>query len=518
MTGVGVAIETAAGMYKRLEADREPYIRRAEECAYYTIPSLFPKEGSTSSTEFRTPYQAVGARGLNNLTAKILLAILPPNTPYFRLDMSEEERKKLQQTQGDTPEIMTAVEYKLSERERQIMKYHEQIQVRVTVGELIKQILVAGNAMLFLPPREGGIKLYKLNNYVLQRDGLGNTYNIVALDSLSFSSLSEEVQAIVQKSGERKPEDEVKIYTRTYLKGDEFISFQEVAGEEIPGSRQRYPKDKSPWIPIRMVKVDGESYGRGYVEEHFGDIKAFDDLSKAILEYAAIASRIIYLTNPNGQTRPSKLSKAKTGDFVIGRKDDVAALTLDKYNDFQVAKTTADGIESRLSYAFLLNSAVQRQAERVTAEEIRFVARELEDTLGGIYSILSQELQLPLVRCIIAQMERRGLLEPLPENSVEPQITTGIEALGRGHDLDKLDLFLKYLEGIPQAANYMKLQGLLKTVATAISLDISDLLKTDEEVQQAQQTAMIQEMLQRGSPQLAKGFADAQLQNNEGGS
>lgn len=46
----------------------------------------------------------------------------------------------------------------------------------------------------------------------------------------------------------------------------------------------------------------------------------------------------------------------------------------------------------------LLNSAVQRNGERVTAEEIRYVAGELEDTLGGVYSLLSQELQLSLIR------------------------------------------------------------------------------------------------------------------------
>nr|DAG01215.1 MAG TPA: Head to tail joining protein [Caudovirales sp. ctVfb8] len=28
------------------------------------------------------------------------------------------------------------------------------------------------------------------------------------------------------------------------------------------------------------------------------------------------------------------------------------------------------------------------------------MAQELEDTLGGVYSLLSQELQLPLVSCI----------------------------------------------------------------------------------------------------------------------
>ena len=60
------------------------------------------------------------------------------------------------------------------------------------------------------------------------------------------------------------------------------------------------------------------------------------------------------------------------------------ALQTQKYNDLAVSKNYMDNIEQRLSFVFLISSAVQRNAERVTAEEVRMVARELEDTLGGV--------------------------------------------------------------------------------------------------------------------------------------
>ncbi|WP_338419937.1 portal protein, partial [Xylella fastidiosa] len=66
-----------------------------------------------------------------------------------------------------------------------------------------------------------------------------------------------------------------------------------------------------------------------------------------------------------------------------GHRADTAYLQLGKQADLTVAKAVSDQIEARLSYAFMLNSAVQRTGERVTAEEIRYVASELEDTLGG---------------------------------------------------------------------------------------------------------------------------------------
>ena len=63
----------------------------------------------------------------------------------------------------------------------------------------------------------------------------------------------------------------------------------------------------------------------------------------------------------------------------------------------QVSLQAITRIEERLAFDFLLNSAIQRKAERVTAEEIRYMAQELETAQGGVYSILSQEMQLLLL-------------------------------------------------------------------------------------------------------------------------
>lgn len=325
------------------------------------------------------------------------------------------------------------------------MRYIETNQIRVTVSEAIKSLIITGNALLYLPPQEGGIKCYKLNSYVIQRDALGNIINIITIDKIAYAALPLDVKSIVADGQEIKPDKEFEVFTHAYLEDDVFYSYQEVNKTVIQGTEQMFPRNKIPWIPIRMVKIDGENYGRSFVEEYIGDLRSLEVLSKAIVEAAATAANVIYLVNPNGITQVRKIANASTVEFVPGRKDDIQALTLDKYADLQVAKATADGIESRLSYAFLLNSAVQRNGERVTAEEIRYVAGELEDTLGGIYSILSQEFQLPLVRRLLIQLQKTGELPDLPEGLVEPAITTGLEALGRGHDLNKLRVLMEYI-------------------------------------------------------------------------
>lgn len=507
--------ETAQSLYKRMETERAPYIRRAEECAKYTIPSLFPQQSDNANTDFATPYQSVGSRGVNNLGSKLMLALLPPNSPFFRLTPGQGAKENLETMQ----DVKEKVEQALMLLEQKITRYIETHQIRVTVAEALKVLVVTGNALLFLPPKEGGMKLYKLNSYVLQRDALGNVIQLVTVDKIAYAALPDDVKSMINKSGQqKKPEDTVEIYTHAYLEDGQFVSYQEVAGEVIPGTEQTFPKDKTPWIPIRMVKVDGESYGRGFVEEYLGDLRSLEGLSKAIVELAAIAANIVFLVNPNGVTRVQKVAKAKPGEFVSGRPDDIHALQLEKYADLQVAEKTASGIEARLSYAFMLNSAVQRQGERVTAEEIRYVAGELEDTLGGIYSILSQELQLPLVRRLLAQLQSMGEIPDLPEGVVEPTITTGLEALGRGHDLNKLATFLDFTAKLPEASQRLKMDTLLTMVATALNLDTTNLVKSDEEIQQEMMQMQQMELLKQATPNLAKGLADAQLQGqNQGG-
>ena len=499
-------LESAKTLYDRLEQSRQPYVTRAEENAKYTIPSIFPKDSDNNFTNYITPYQSVGSRGVNNLASKLMLALLPPNAPFFRLTAVDEAK------QGLNDDILAKTEEALGKIERKIMRYIETNQIRVTVSEAIKSLIITGNALLYLPPQEGGLKCYKLNSYVIQRDALGNIINIITIDKIAYAALPLEVKSIVADGQEIKPDKEFEVFTHAYLEDDVFYSYQEVNKTVIQGTEQMFPRNKIPWIPIRMVKIDGENYGRSFVEEYIGDLRSLEVLSKAIVEAAAIAANVIYLVNPNGITQVRKIANASTGEFVPGRKDDIQALTLDKYADLQVAKATADGIESRLSYAFLLNSAVQRNGERVTAEEIRYVAGELEDTLGGIYSILSQEFQLPLVRRLLIQLQKTGELPDLPEGLVEPAITTGLEALGRGHDLNKLRVLMEYIAQIPDATSRINMDNLLTRIATALSIDTAGLVKTDLELQEEMQMQQQIALMQQAVPHVAKGVMEQQQQ------
>lgn len=362
-----VAYGRAKAVYDKLTQDREDYTRRAEECAKYTIPRLFPREYDDSGTDYATPYNSVGARGVNNLASKLLLALLPPNQPFFRFGLDEESMTMLQESNND--QMKDAIELGLSMLENAVVKYMEANSLRPTLSEAIKQLIVAGNALLFLPPKEGGVKCYKLRNYVVQRDGTGNVLQIVAKDTMSRASLPDYVSKFlndhrtVTNEDSKPSEEKVDIYTHTYLDGNRWVSYQEIDGFKVPKSEQTYPKDKLPWMPIRFSKIDGENYGRSFVEDFLGDLRSLEVLSQSIVDLSKIAAKVVYLVSPSCQTNIQALAKARNGAYVKGRVDDVVPVQLNKSADMQVTMSTASNIEQRLSFCFLLNSAVQTGAQ-----------------------------------------------------------------------------------------------------------------------------------------------------------
>ena len=144
-----------------------------------------------------------------------------------------------------------------------------------------------------------------------------------------------------------------------------------------------------------MIRVDNEDYGRGYVEEFLGDLKSLEGLSQSLVESAAASSKVVFLVRPNAVTRKKDLSLSRNGDIITGTAEDVSVLQSQKQFDLQVVERMIAKLEERLSFAFLLHTAyTERQAERVTAQEIRYMAEQLETAMGGVYSLLSQEFQL----------------------------------------------------------------------------------------------------------------------------
>jgi len=484
----------AKNKYSQLESDRHPYLERARDCARLTIPTIMPDEGNNSSTRYSTPWQSVGARGVNNLASSLLLSLLPPNAPFFRLVIDDEALKEIEGIEN----VKAEIDQSLASIERAVMKEIETNSVRVAVFEALKHLLITGNVLLYFPP-EGQARVFHLNRYVVERDPNGNAKKIITKETVSPSGLSEEVLALINPQSLNN--NTIDLFTCIhYLPNKKVEVYQEIDGQEVPGSRGTYNQDKSPYILLRMNRVEGEHYGRGYVEQYLGDLKSLEALSMSIVEGTAAAAKVLFLVNPNGTTRAKSLAQSSNGAIVEGNAQDVSVLRVEKSADFQVALALQKEVQQRLSYAFMLQESTIRDADRVTAAEIRLITNSLERALGGIYSLLSQEFQLPLVGRLMDRMAKNKRLPKLPKKFISVAVITGIDALGRGTDLDRLDL---YLQGMAQVfgpesiGQFVNVREYLKRRASALGIDIEGLIKSEEqiqaEMQQQQEQAVVQQ-------------------------
>jgi len=493
----------AQARYEQLASEREHFISRGDKAAGLTLPTLFRRGGAASkNTNIKDAHQSLGARGVNTLASKMTLSLFPTNTPFFKYNVDTLKLKE----EGEG-EKETEIKKGLGVIERAIVRKVEDTGDVTAAFEALKHLVITGNVLLHVTAT--GSRIFDLNKYVVSRDPEGTVMEIVVCEQMSPTALSPEARSIyaqAESSLSESPDKTIPVYTHIKVSKGRVKYHQELSGIVIPGTSSEVPEEGSPWLALRFTRVDGENYGRGYVEMYMGDLESLEVLSKAVRDAAVASSKVIWLVRPNGSTNPRVIATADNNSVRTGDANDVTALRLDKAADLRVAENMIKSLESRLAYAFMLSSEVMRDAERVTAEEVRFVAQELDDSLGGIYSILSKDFQLPYVKRRIHLMLKDGEIPKLPD-IVNPVIVTGFAALGRGHDRDKLIRYASTLAevvGPERLEMYIDLDELASRLAVADGIETEGLLVTkearDAKAQEAQQGAMAQQI----TPELVK--------------
>ena len=473
--------------YTKMEIDREVYLERARRVAELSIPHLYPPKGNNEATEYPTPYQSVGSRGVTNLASKLMLALFPPQAPFFRLDVDELVYKQIE---GD-PKQKATIEQGLAKIEKAVMDSIEENNDRVAFYEALKHLIVSGNVLLKIT--DDGLRTYSLNNYVVKRDPQGKILKIIIKEGISPNTLPEKLK---KGLGEVLKEDtkSLHLYTCVTRQKDKFYVHQEIAKKKV--FEKNYDLDKLPFIALRFNRIDGMNYGRGHCETFEGDLRSLEGLTRAILEGSSASSKMLFMIAPNGSTRASSVAKAPNGAIIEGNASDVSVLQANKFADFRVGYEMMGRIEQRLQFAFLLNASVQRQAERVTATEVQLVANELNDALGGVYGILTTEFQLPYINTKLAMLKEQKLLPDLPKELVKTKIIVGMEALGRASDRLRLLQFMSDLSntlGAETLAQYINLDDAIKKFAVANGIDTQGLIKSQEQIQQEAQAQQQQQ-------------------------
>ena len=247
-------MNTAKSLYQNLTANRTAALQRARDAAALTIPALLPPEGATDATVLPTPFQSIGAEGVNNLSSKIMLALFPPGVPFVRLVVPDQVAHAAGEQLGE-------VQKRLASLEGRILDKFETSAVRPRLSEVVSHLVVAGNALAFFP-KANDFRMFRLDQYVMRRDAAGNPLDAVVKECVHPTSLAEPIRAYcgVDESKDKT----VEIYTRVEWRNNIVNYWQEINDKEVPNSRGHAPFDKSPWMPLRWKAVPGQDYGRGW--------------------------------------------------------------------------------------------------------------------------------------------------------------------------------------------------------------------------------------------------------------
>jgi hypothetical protein len=480
---------TARTRYDYLTRNRTQFLDVAVQCSELTLPYLIQQEeyvGRTTYKRLITPWQSVGAKGVVTLASKLMLALLPPQTSFFKLQINDSKLGV------ELPaEARSELDLSFAKLERMVMDSIAASSDRVVIHQAIKHLVVGGNALIYMGKE--GLKLYPLNRYVVDRDGNGQVIEIVTKERISKKLLGQLATAVPNAPGDdgSNDEEDVEVFTHVRRDNNRWIWHQEVLDKIIPGSMGKAPIDASPWLPLRFNTVDGECFGRGRVEEFLGDLRSLEALMQALVEGSAAAAKVVFVVSPSSTTKPATIAAAGNGAIVQGRPDDIGVIQVGKTADFRTAAEMAATLERRISEAMLVLNP--RQSERTTAEEVRMTQMELEQQLGGLFSLLTVEFLIPYLNRKLNVMQRNGEIVRLPKGLVNPTIVAGINALGRGQDRESLTAFLQTIAqtiGPEALGKYINPDEAIKRLAAAQGIDVLNLIKSME----AQQAEMQQQM------------------------
>lgn len=479
-------------LFEDLKGDRQPYLDRAEECAKHTLPYAFVEENFKGQDDLERYFtQGYGAMLVKHLVGKIALSILPPSQPFYRLSPTQEALDKV--TGGDVNKVFE-IEKMMAVKEEAILRNINKSNFRASLYPSLILAVITGNA--FVEKLDNGYNVINLRNYVVERDYEGKVIKFVIQEKINKDNVPEDITIT-----ETDNDDDIMLYTGVLFQDGKYVMYQEIDDKRV-GNEITLTELSDRFIDIGWNKIDGENYRRSFVEDYLGSFVSLEKLTKILYEGIAESSKIIKMVNPNGLTDFDDYTDAEHGDAIIGRADDVTTSKNDKAMDFRVVKEAVEEIKQELARAFLVTGASIRNSERTTAQEVQLVASEVEASLGGIYTSISDDIQRPLVLQAMSEVD----LEE--SKDIDLIITTGVQALGRNVELSKINSLIQELQmlgtvvGAESVAKVVNIDAIVSAMVANSGVASKDFLYSKAEKDSievnAKRDAMEQQMLSGG--------------------
>lgn len=486
--------ETLKSRYTQLEDKRSSSLDMAEEAAKMSIPSAFMEEGSSSQDSLQRNYSQNFVAGLvDGLVGKLAGSIMPASQPFFRLMATIEAMEAV--AQGDS-EAEFQIEKILAGKERDMLRYINKSRFRESLYPALRQMVITGNCLVEKLDDEDKYRVIKLRDYVVSRDYSGKVVELIIRETLDKETMPEDLQGSIDDNAKQ---EDIHVYTGVKLIEGKYELTQEV-NEEKTGEESTIANLEERYMDLRWNKIDGEDYGRGFIEDSIGTLYALEKQMKMLAESSIVQAKTVHTINPNGFTKLEDFVNAKNGSVIIGQEADVGTIKVNKANDLQMSYELIKMWKQELEEKFM--KFVARDSERTTAFEVQKAGAEIEAAFGGIYTHIASDIQMPLLVEAMKHLKIDG------KDDVDVIIMSGVQALGRNAESIKVQQMMQETQVLGQivgpevVAGALNAQSLLTTIVSNSGVANKDFIKsTDQQATEqgaAKQEQMSQQMLQQG--------------------
>lgn len=521
----------AEDVYQRLTGKRQAVLDMARQMAELTIPSVFPPDGYQTGDNIPGNNQSISAHCVNTLVSHLVFMAFPPNQPMCRFTALEY---MVQPEVDQDPAYWANVQLALSRLEITHRQRIQSTPVDTVYAEYLKKLLIGGNCLWkqlkLKNPTAHGIECY-----VVKRNKAGEPLLIIHKETVSLDGLERDlVDFILSKSDRDKFKDkdewdrEVDIYSVQRLAVDEngdkvWHYWEDYEGHVLPGTEVTTDEEDMPMFAGWLIPVFGQDWGQGYVEQYRGDHYTVEAHASAVNDGASLAALALLFNKPGAQTSIKQIREARNLSVLPGDAADLTVFRSDKTGDLNFVVGNLEATARRLSSAYLLQSSVQRNGERVTAEEIRRLGQELDKATGGLYLNVAKSNQKHIVvRSIKLNEEENPKLPPLPKGLVEIQIITGLDALSDSTEYDAtVEVVGTTTKLFPQASQQTFSVGeFARRLSAFKGVKPDGLIHTDEQVaastEQMKREAISSQLVDKATGPAVKGFADYMGQQGGG--
>lgn len=496
-------------------------ISKSKHFAKWTIPYLMPElNDDGKQLPIEGDFQSVGALLVNALSSKLSGLLFPSTYPFMAVNLTDEGREALNEAleeqgrdAGELPHILARV---VTEASNKAFEGNALYQLILA----LKYLIVLGNVAIYRDTADNSISCYGLNNFVTRRDGTGKVVEAIIKESLFFKSLDEDLQKqliaknVVAKDDTGLDAKPIAIYTRIVREG---VYFKKTVGVEDAILSDDYSEEweieQCPYIFPTWSLIKGEHYGRGLVEELRGDFAKLSALSEALTLYEIEMMHVVYLVGAESFDAVDDLMDAATGEWIRCSPSAVSVHETGSGQKVQQILEDLDIVFTRLARAMMWQGNT-RDGERVTAYEIQQEILEVEAAMGGVYSALSESLQLPLAKLLTFEVAEIFIEMLLLTKAGSITVTAGLNALGRTTKATNiLEVLAQAGQAVEIATQIDKRIDPTKIVDLFFEsrgIDLSEILKSAEQLQ-AEAEAELQEA--QAMQQMEQGTAIGNMAN-----